>query len=40
MPQSPLRGGFAEFVLVIKLPVARIGSKDSFEYVRYNRGAA
>ena len=40
MPQGPVLPGFAEFVVVIKLPVARIGSKDSFEYVRYNNGVA
>jgi hypothetical protein len=36
MPQALVLKGFAEFVMVIKLPVALIGSKDSFEYVRYD----
>jgi hypothetical protein len=36
MPQALDLKGFAEIVMVIKLPVALIGSKDSFEYVRYD----
>jgi hypothetical protein len=36
MPNGLGLKGFTEFVTVIKLPVALIGSKDSFEYVRYD----